>query len=85
MCPTNVPQNMHLHRYTEFFREGDADRAKGRKLNPLHDRHTTVMAKETVGFINFMVGDCLAKKLPSQIQFLSPHFALWNLSSCQTK
>lgn len=41
--------------YTEFFREGDADRAKGRKLNPLHDRHTTVMAKETVGFINFIV------------------------------
>lgn len=41
--------------YTEFYREGDIDRSKGRKVNPLNDRHTNVIAKSTIGFINFVV------------------------------
>lgn len=41
--------------YKEFYAEGDVDRAKGRKVNPLHDRENNVIAKSTVGFIKFLV------------------------------
>jgi len=41
--------------YTEFYHEGDVDRTRGRKVNPLHDRNTNIIAKSTVGFINFVV------------------------------
>lgn len=41
--------------YTEFYREGDIDRKKGRQVNPLHDRHSNVISKSTVGFIKFVV------------------------------
>lgn len=41
--------------YKEFYAEGDVDRAKGRKVNPLHDRENNVIAKSTIGFIKFVV------------------------------
>lgn len=41
--------------YQEFYGEGDADRAAGRDVNPLHDRANNVIPKSSVGFINFCV------------------------------
>lgn len=53
--PFKTAWKWNLAVYTEFYREGDVDRSKGRKVNPLHDRHTNIIAKSTVGFINFVV------------------------------
>eukprot|EP01043_Picozoa_sp_COSAG02_P064577 COSAG02_NODE_9483_length_2204_cov_1.329691_1_plen_473_part_00 len=41
--------------YQEFYAEGDVDAAKGRPLNPLHDRKNNVISKSSVGFIGFVV------------------------------
>jgi hypothetical protein len=41
--------------YEEFYSEGDEDRKKGRKLNPLHDRENNSIPKSSVGFIGFVV------------------------------
>jgi hypothetical protein len=41
--------------YQEFYAEGDVDTAKGRPLNPLHDRENNVISKSSVGFIGFVV------------------------------
>lgn len=41
--------------YQEFYAEGDVDKAKGRPLNPLHDRENNIISKSSVGFIGFVV------------------------------
>ena len=53
--PAAVAERWNERCYEEFYAEGDADRAKQRKLNPLHDRESNVIPRSSVGFIGFVV------------------------------
>ncbi|KAJ8612228.1 hypothetical protein CTAYLR_002930 [Chrysophaeum taylorii] len=55
--PWKVACKWNLAVYREFWREGDADEAKGRKINPIHVRSTKKgdIAQKSVGFIKFVV------------------------------
>jgi len=55
--PWKVANAWNVAVYDEFWREGDADRAKGRKVNPLFVRSNKKgdVAQKTVGFIKFVV------------------------------
>ncbi|KAJ1453020.1 putative 3'5'-cyclic nucleotide phosphodiesterase [Pelagophyceae sp. CCMP2097] len=41
--------------YTEFYHEGDLDRAAGRDVAPLYDRNANQIPKSTAGFIHYLV------------------------------
>lgn len=55
--PWKVACKWNLAVYHEFWREGDADKAKGRKVNPIHVRTESKadIAQKSVGFIKFVV------------------------------
>lgn len=55
--PWKVASRWNLAVYREFWREGDADARKKRKVNPVHVRPKTKgdIAKKSVGFIKFVV------------------------------
>eukprot|EP01062_Namystynia_karyoxenos_P026963 TRINITY_DN207_c0_g1_i9.p1 TRINITY_DN207_c0_g1~~TRINITY_DN207_c0_g1_i9.p1 ORF type:complete len:1292 (+),score=488.05 TRINITY_DN207_c0_g1_i9:201-4076(+) len=39
----------------EFFQQGDRERLQGMPVSPFMDRHTTVMSKGQIGFMNYIV------------------------------
>ncbi len=53
--PAVVAERWNALCYEEFYAEGDIDRKKNRKLNPLHDRHNNMICRSSVGFIGFVV------------------------------
>ena len=49
--------------YAEFYAEGDADKAAGRPVNPLHDRVSNSIPESQVGFIGYACGPLFAGAL----------------------
>lgn len=50
--------------YDEFYAEGDADKAAGRPVNPLHDRATNNIPESQVGFIGYACGPLFTGEPP---------------------
>lgn len=55
--PWKIATKWNLAVYQEFWKEGDADLAKGRPVNPIHVRASkqSDIAQKTLGFIKFVV------------------------------
>lgn len=53
--PVPTADNWSKLVYEEFYAEGDADKAAGREVNPLHNKEENNIPKSQVGFINFLV------------------------------
>lgn len=70
--PTAVAERWNTSCYEEFYAEGDIDRSKDRKLNPLHDRHNNVICRSSVGFIGHVVTP-IFKQLKSFLRNASKH------------
>ena len=59
--PPEIPDKWVGLVYEEFYAEGDADKAAGRSVNPLHDRATNNIPESQVGFIGYACGPLFAE------------------------
>jgi hypothetical protein len=69
--PAAVAERWNSLCYEEFYAEGDLDRSKDRKLNPLHDREYNVICRSSVGFIGHVVTP-IFKQLKSALPYSEP-------------
>lgn len=53
--PFDIARKWAENIVSEFFDQGDRERAQGLEISMMCDRHTTNFAKSQIGFLNFVI------------------------------